>query len=977
MAQDQANSLVALSSDIYTVMERFLYELLQNADDASCDGGELELTIEIIENYLIFAHHGTPFTEVDVESICSVGDGNKKGDSGKTGFKGIGFKSVFSHSDFVFILSRGFSFSFSQKHWVDYWHPNWGDKDAWLREREAKGKEPDIKMPWQIIPKWQKLPGGLEHLKKYQVATVIRHNDMPTLRRKLGQLFEHTQVLLFLRSENVHIRLQYKDSVETMEKVRDGERVHLKKNGTILSSWSMRKFQFEVPAELRQKMEHDPHVPKKLRVATRAEMSFAIQVEQNSLIRPDKSNRIVFTYLPTSVNYNFPFLVNAGFLTDAGRQNLHDDVPWNKWLFGEMPKLFFTWLSELAETKVKGQIFGLIPSKLGNHSELGRAFNEGFLEALRSIAFIPNKSGQLLRAGEALLDATGLSEGLYADWVVQYVNQNQDIVFSEASLIPSYEPVSTLKRLGVHFFESNELQSFFQSDFLQDQITLAFAPRIIRFLYERSEHLLNREEKMKWDHFLESTPFLLDEDEVLRKPTELYLPTTKFAENASRDVRFMHPELFTSIREDQPLLFWLERLGVRELTDTSFIEDTLIGDPDYVTKDNAIEVGRYLFKLEKKGALSPYYDKLQRLKVLSTTGQLVSVSNAFLSSAFQPIFDLESIYEANFYVSPEYVREDLGELKSEWATLWIRLGVKNNLYWAYEKVENNGNPVIEKYHEQFREDYRIRRDVYINFGWQFNFCYFTLGRISFMEECYDNHSFARLFWKYVISDQKGVPPPPGQDLVEGYTGIYRDYWKRVPQTNYFKWSIDNIELFPTKLGDCRKASEVILNTPRNREIGGSFLPILDVDIQVPEVWLRSIPFRQHLGLEDYLAVLEKIAEGGKGEATSTYKHQIDLIYSDLAQKFLHHRERLSEWAAKNKILAKGGQFMVPKDLTIVLANGFRAKHLAYYQEEDKAVIDLFRIWGVRIVENLDLEIAGDPILIKTVKEYMLHLVLAP
>ncbi|MCK9492898.1 MAG: hypothetical protein M0Q00_00865 [Acholeplasmataceae bacterium] len=40
-AIDQANSCDSLSSDIYTDSKRFIYELLQNADDASCKSGKL------------------------------------------------------------------------------------------------------------------------------------------------------------------------------------------------------------------------------------------------------------------------------------------------------------------------------------------------------------------------------------------------------------------------------------------------------------------------------------------------------------------------------------------------------------------------------------------------------------------------------------------------------------------------------------------------------------------------------------------------------------------------------------------------------------------------------------------------------------------------------------------------------------------------------------------------------------------------
>lgn len=60
----------------------------------------------------------------------------------------------------------------------------------------------------------------------------------------------------------------------------------------------------------------------------------------------DDDKRLLFTYLPTSINYNFPFLINANFLTDAGRQNIHLDLEWNQWLFNQIPfkTCKFTWV---------------------------------------------------------------------------------------------------------------------------------------------------------------------------------------------------------------------------------------------------------------------------------------------------------------------------------------------------------------------------------------------------------------------------------------------------------------------------------------------------------------------------------------------------------------------------------------------------------------------------------------------------------
>jgi HSP90 family molecular chaperone len=55
-AINQGESLKSLSSDLYTDNIRFIYELIQNADDAQAKN----IILTILENkYLIIAHDGT------------------------------------------------------------------------------------------------------------------------------------------------------------------------------------------------------------------------------------------------------------------------------------------------------------------------------------------------------------------------------------------------------------------------------------------------------------------------------------------------------------------------------------------------------------------------------------------------------------------------------------------------------------------------------------------------------------------------------------------------------------------------------------------------------------------------------------------------------------------------------------------------------------------------------------------------------
>ena len=70
----------------------FVYELLQNAEDA----GAKKVCFKLTENELDMYHNGTPFDIEDIKGITSVGKSRKKNDSDQIGRFGLGFKSVFA-----------------------------------------------------------------------------------------------------------------------------------------------------------------------------------------------------------------------------------------------------------------------------------------------------------------------------------------------------------------------------------------------------------------------------------------------------------------------------------------------------------------------------------------------------------------------------------------------------------------------------------------------------------------------------------------------------------------------------------------------------------------------------------------------------------------------------------------------------------------------------------------------------------------
>ena len=108
-AQDNnfTDGLKNLLTRLYPDNAHFVYELLQNAEDAQATRVDFVLQ----EDCLYFLHDGTrEFSIDDVDSITSIGKSQKVDDTNKIGKFGVGFKSVFSYTNSPSIHTNGLSF---------------------------------------------------------------------------------------------------------------------------------------------------------------------------------------------------------------------------------------------------------------------------------------------------------------------------------------------------------------------------------------------------------------------------------------------------------------------------------------------------------------------------------------------------------------------------------------------------------------------------------------------------------------------------------------------------------------------------------------------------------------------------------------------------------------------------------------------------------------------------------------------------
>ncbi|WP_338813286.1 ATP-binding protein [Bernardetia sp. Wsw4-3y2] len=969
-AISQANSLDLLSKDIYTDEKRFVYELLQNADDASSASGELDINIDFIDDYIIVSHKGEPFSEIDIESISSAGDGTKSEDNNKTGFKGIGFKSVFSHSNFVMIKSGEFCFKFDKQHWDNHWNKSWSVHSEWQEERKFKKKDTNLKMPWQIIPLWADLPKELQNLsifQEYSVSTIIRYTNIELLKNALNDLFSQSQIALFLRSKKVMISINT-DKKTILEKDIIGEVTTLKLNGKKLSDWLIKTEQFSIPKDVRVKINSDDKSPKKLKEAQKTEISFALQIENGTLKSIDKANRLIFTYLPTSINYDLPFLVNASFLTDAGREHLHQDTFWNQWLFEQIPIKFLSWVATLAHknSKYKKQVLTILPHQLGS-SLLEQSFNKGFSTALQSTAFIPNINGDLLKVKEAVLDKTDISECINPQTVVNYLNHRKNTSFSISSFVPYLEPISVLSKLGVEMFSIDDLTDFFNSSIFKEEHKVSENFKLISFLYEKVQNSHGTDRDNIWNKTLEQTNFIFDEKEELRKPVHIYFPAVEFSSEFSADMSIIHESVVSQINADANIKKWIEQLGVKEPSDLSFIENTIIAQDDFVTEKNSLKVVKYIFNAHKKGLLKQWhYDKLQSLKLLTKKKTLIPASSAYLSDFYDPELKLENDYQHDFYVSEDYFEGR--DLKSEWKTFFIKIKVNEDISIVNLKSNKEDLVHVHQFAINYFYDYENPKG-YPN--WRFY--EYKLTKITFIELT-QNYTFAAIFWKKVFSKYS-----PNQINIQarGFWGFEGSSGARTGNAlpSYSEWFIEDYNCIPTNQKTCLRASKVYSNSIPNISIlAGKYLPVFTSEVTVPSDWQQYLKIKDKLELDDYLQILSKIWKDTKADKAEN-QDRIKLIYDTLASMSLHSddQEEIKEWSKSNKILARDGNFYPPHELQLVSIKGFKSDKLVYPQTEDTKTIDFLSLLGVKIIDKVIPIISNSKVELTDLKKKLQHI----
>ncbi|KAF5718969.1 hypothetical protein FGLOB1_1383 [Fusarium globosum] len=300
------SAVLTLARNLYTSNARFVFELLQNADDnnystALSSGQDPFVSFEVRPDKVSIECNENGFTHENLKAICAIGKSSKVGAAGYIGEKGIGFKSVFMAAWKVHIQSNDFSFSFTHRK---------GDSGLGM-----------------VTPVWEdadeSLGGSSTRITLFLHTSDDAEEDArqrETIRLQFQDL-QHT-ILLFLRKlRKVQVSFFDEDDTRTSSttySLHGSNPVTIKKE----TSEGVEGRQYHVTkhvAENIPKSENRTYTDEQDRADSSTEVVLAFPLAESGA--PIIENQDVFAFLPMRP-MGFKFLIHTDFVTEASRQGI-------------------------------------------------------------------------------------------------------------------------------------------------------------------------------------------------------------------------------------------------------------------------------------------------------------------------------------------------------------------------------------------------------------------------------------------------------------------------------------------------------------------------------------------------------------------------------------------------------------------------------------------------------------------------------
>lgn len=950
-----ANSVESLATDIYSEDKRFIYELIQNADDAALNE-DSELSIDILDNYVVISHNGTPFSSRDIRGLCSIGLGTKTNDATKTGYKGIGFKSVFGQQEgIVYVKTENTLFRFDREYAKQKgWNPNWGSQKNW---EEKNGVV--FNCPWQMMPILtdrtnDSATDTILRSKKYSVKTAIKINDSQDLYNNINSFFMDAKFLLFLRRiSKVNLTFQqHKLELQKQKSTIIENMVTLQSNQKNISSWYVKNWVHNIPKDIQKELKSDPKTPSKIQEMEKTELSFAINVNESfdKIKLLEHGTSPLYSYLPTTVKeYNIPFIVNCNFLLNASREKIHKNRRWNEWLFQVIGYKTVECVSEFLNNNLfEENYLSLFRNGIITETDnLCKRINEGLGIGLEKFTILKDRNNNSCKINEVVLDPFNLHkvDTKFPDTFASFLNAtNEGFSVTGSRLIVLSERNEVLKKLEATVINENQLQDFLSTKYIYQFITKANNSDLLNFL--RPFEL--NDASGKWYTAVTNNKLIINQDGELDFITKVCFPIKVDTLNEFQNT-LINSDVYEIIEPNNELIEWLEKLGVTDPGSLAYLEKEIIGSIETcINTENYLEITKFIFELHTENILKRnHYLGLQALPLKTTKG-FKKANQTVLSVAYNPVIDFTVILPNEPYLANDYLSLSSAQ---ECKLFFKQLSVIDDVEFIKTSIKLSSELPVEYVNttNRFAKDghsYPHLIGVFHPNEPSLEVSYF-LQSFSLLENT-NKASFAELFWERIFTKYhlsiSSTENSPRRDCPERSFTNYNlgqgvilstldeMNWGRFPRNktkvpSFLFWHFKNSKCIPTTKG-LQLAEDTFINSAYVNDLAGEYLPVFKNRVTVPDDWCQQLKLKIKFSLNDLLQILEKVSLNLKsqGYISKDDDKRIGLIYNELISRleidFHNTSTALSDWANQHELISTSKKNSAPNKLLYINISGF-------------------------------------------------------
>ena len=393
-------AVLELLGQLYSDRAHFIFELIQNAEDA----GATELTFELFGDRLEVRHDGRPFTPADVRGICGVSQGTKAEDLTQIGKFGIGFKSVYAYTNTPRIYSSDEHFRI----------------EKYVRPSSVQPLDEPAAGTLFVFP-----------FDRAEVPAAVAVQEISAALSNLD-----VETLLFLRSIS-RVRICGHRTAERVLERTSAARPDSGRHVTLTSRQDRGRGDEEwLVWDRRLDALGEPDL--------RAEIAFMAhtEIDARRLVRRDSSPLVVF--FPTQKETFLGFVIQGPYRTTPARDNVPEHDEWNRALVRETASLLTDVLADLRDAGLlTAEILQALPLDATRFppETMFRALFDSARAALARDRLIPVAGGYRCAREVRLARGAGLRELLPPDLLGELYGEPGPLFFVHDSVTESRTPL--------------------------------------------------------------------------------------------------------------------------------------------------------------------------------------------------------------------------------------------------------------------------------------------------------------------------------------------------------------------------------------------------------------------------------------------------------------------------------------------------------------------------------------------------------